>query len=172
MKISHDDLVRKAVAWLRKPAHYRLADGTVWYRPSCGVVLPEYVSWSGEVPDAFGMTHGGYSCAIECKASRGDFLADKRKSHRAPGMPSIGQDRFYLAPPGVIEPGELPEGWGFLELRTVRIVRVVSPPGPNRNRDITSELGICYSLLRRCHKHGHLADYLSPKWGGRMPDRT
>ena len=36
----------------------------------------------------------------------------------------VGSERFYLAPPGLIKPLELPAGWGLLELRRGRIEMV------------------------------------------------
>ena len=167
--LTHDQLVQRAVRWLRQPAHGRYANGQYWRRSGCGVVVPEYHSWTAEIADAFGMAHGGYSCAIECKVSRGDLLRDRRKPKHQ-GHDSLGFEQLYLAPEGIIRPGDLPERFGVLELQGPRNKLVlVRPPMPNTDRDVIAEIEVCYSLLRRAHVHGHLQDYLSPKWGGKRP---
>ena len=66
--MTHAQLVAKAVRWLRS------------YR--CGVVLSEQACVSGEMPDAIGWKHGCHSVLVECKVTRGDFLADRAKPFR------------------------------------------------------------------------------------------
>lgn len=70
---------------------------------------------SGERPDAIGW-RDGISILIECKASHADFLADRKKPFRAEtdNQQGMGDWRFYLCPPEIIKPEELPEGWGLL----------------------------------------------------------
>jgi hypothetical protein len=170
--ITHDLLVQRAVRWLRAPADGRHANGVYWRRGGCGVVVPEYHTWNGEIPDAIGFAHGAYSCVVECKTSRADFRRDRKKGRAMDGAPCLGHDRVYLAPEHVIPVDELPAGWGLVELQGARRRLVlVKPPVPNPDRCMVSELSLCYSLLRRAEVHGHLRDYLSPKWGGFTPPR-
>ncbi len=124
--MTHDELVARAVRWLR---------GT----KRCPVVLPELVVVRlPYVWDAVGYTRAGISHAVECKTSRGDFLRDRHKyARRFPGQVS-GDHRWYLTLPGVVR-GDLPDGWGLAEVRG-RIVRIVTPPtrivGPPRRQDL------------------------------------
>ena len=99
--MTHEDLVTAAAAWLTKT-----------YR--CPIVVTELVNGSGEIPDAIGFWLGGRSVLVECKMSRADFLADRKK-----GVERMGDHRFYLTPPGLLGPvgvNDWPVGWGLLEL--------------------------------------------------------
>lgn len=67
-----------------------------------------------ENPDAFGIDKYG-STLIECKASRSDFLADKKKPFRINPANGIGMTRFYLVNEGVIKKeDDVPDGWQVL----------------------------------------------------------
>ena len=107
---THRDLCDIAVKWLQRP---NSAGG-----PGCHVAVSECrTGWTGEIPDAIGFRAAGFedgSIVIECKVSRSDFLADRRKSHRVSG--GVGNWRYFLAPAGVIQADELPQGWGLLEV--------------------------------------------------------
>src|ERR1700722_19916166 len=107
MVMTHGQLVERAVRWLR------------WYR--CGVVLSEQACVSGEMPDAIGWKRACHSVLVECKVSRGDFLADREKPFRQKPESGVGCERFHLAPEGLIREDELPTGWGLLEFRSRRI---------------------------------------------------
>ncbi|OLU23316.1 adenylosuccinate synthase [Pseudomonas sp. PA15(2017)] len=107
--MSHADLCAIAVRWLKRP---NSAGG-----PGCHVAVSECRSgWTGEVPDAIGFRAAGSyddgSIVVECKTSRADFLADRKKAHRTTG--GCGNWRYFLAPEGLISPDELPPGWGLL----------------------------------------------------------
>ncbi len=98
----HDDLVLRAERWLRSKG--------------CRVVLRDPFKaavGSGECPDALGW-RDGLSLLIECKASRRDFLADAKKPFRRLPEMGMGDWRFYMAPPDVLQPADMPEGWGLL----------------------------------------------------------
>lgn len=99
--MTHEQLVNLARKWLIKARN-------------CGVVLTETQAQSGEVPDAIGW-RGQFSVLIECKTSLADFRRDLHKWFRQPGF-GIGQQRFFMAPQGVIPVSELPDGWGLLEV--------------------------------------------------------
>jgi len=149
--VTHDVLVQRAVRWLR---------GTM----GCNVVLAEPVTALPVVPDAIGW-RSGWSILVECKTSRGDFFADRRKPHLVQPDHGPGQERWYLTPPGLVQPEEVPEGWGLAEVRGSRVYRVKPPPPerrwspkydptdrtrriPERDRH---DLIIVLSMLRRHH---------------------
>jgi hypothetical protein len=84
----------------------------------------------GERPDALGWDGTGFSTLIECKASRADFLADRRKVFRDVGCwhLGMGQRRFYMTPPKLLLPADVPERWGLLECHQHRVVIVKDIP--------------------------------------------
>lgn len=94
----HDDLVLLAARWLKRD------------HP---VVITEMTSYAIETPDAIGFK-SAWSTLVECKASRADFLADKKKKFRQQPETGMGNRRFYLCPKGMIDASELPDQWGLL----------------------------------------------------------
>lgn len=115
--MTHSELVQVATRWLkRKGFPVVLSDAD---RP----LLP-----SGEQPDALGF-RSGVSCLVEVKASRADFLADRKKSFRLEPCLGVGDWRFYLAPVGTIPVHELPPGWGLINAVGRRIYQEVGVPG-------------------------------------------
>lgn len=131
--MTHDDMCKRAAKWLRsrKPTTKEC-----WSPRACRLVLKEVTSGSGEIPDAIGWWGGGHSILVECKVSRSDYLRDQKKWQRHPAASSMGSQRYYMTPPGLLSPDELPEGWGLLEVhsRSVRVVkeapiRVLEPGG-------------------------------------------
>ena len=63
-------------------------------------------------------------------------------------MPGIGLNRYFLTPPALLKPEELPEGWGLLELQNHRI-KLIKPSIIFSQRDHQHELNILLSCLRR-----------------------
>lgn len=109
--MNHKQMCDLAVRWLKRPAS---AGGH-----GCQIAVAEVRSgWVGEIPDAVGFrsvssaTYGDGSVLVEVKTSRSDFLRDRFKPHRA--ADSLGNWRYYMCPEGLIQPEELPEGWGLL----------------------------------------------------------
>jgi hypothetical protein len=143
----HDELVERACRWLKGSC-------------GCSVAIGELRAFtgSGETPDALGW-RSEYSILVECKTSRADFLADRKKPFRLNPAMGVGTYRFYLCPPGVIEPDDLPEGWGLLYVEKNRIRRVAGPTGnawshgDNRRfihtRNQEAEIAMLVSTLRR-----------------------
>jgi hypothetical protein len=154
--MTHAQLVERAVTWLRG------------YR--CGVVLSEQACISGEVPDAIGWKRASHSVLVECKVSRADFLADRDKPFRHESDQGLGCERFYLTPSHLLEPKELPAGWGLLELRGRKIEML-----RRSARDLRSSAGLAYEMnlllssLRRVEiriEPQSITDFL--KWKNRM----
>ncbi len=156
--MTHAQLVAKAVRWLRS------------YR--CGVVLSEQACVSGEMPDAIGWKHGCHSVLVECKVTRGDFLADRAKPFRQKPEKGVGSERFYLTPPALVKIEELPVGWGLLELRRGR-VEMMQPSARNL-RSATGfryEMNLLLASLRRVEvriEPQSITDFL--KWKNRMAE--
>lgn len=99
---THKQLVRRMAQWLK---------GT----KKMTVVCAELTTCTSETPDVIGWVGRAASVLIECKVSRSDFLSDKKKHFRREAGRGMGDKRYMAAPPGMIHPDELPEGWGLLE---------------------------------------------------------
>jgi len=117
-----------------------------------------------ENPDVFGFTRYN-SVLIECKASRSDFLADKKKPFRQNPQEGVGNTRYYLVNEGVAKPEEMPEGWQLLEAideNTIRVSPSFNPFGINVGlngstpfdiRNATAEIDLMWSWeYRKNHK--------------------
>lgn len=101
---THADLVKIAGRWLRNTA-------------GCSVVLEELcaATGNGENPDAIGW-YCGQTLLVECKVSRSDFLADRKKPFRAVPARGLGIYRYFMAPRGLLSADEMPPQWGLLEV--------------------------------------------------------
>ena len=156
--MTHSQLVDRAVRWLR------------WYR--CGVVLSEQACTNGEMPDAIGWKQACHSVLVECKVTRADFLADRAKPFRMKPEKGVGSERFYLTPPSLVKPEELPSGWGLLQLFRGRI-EVVHPSAKNLRTaaGFRSEMNLLLASLRRVEvriEPQNITDFL--KWKNRMAE--
>lgn len=145
MDITHKALVELAGRWLER---------------RCGVVLTEYSCWnSSEIADAIGLRPWPRgSILVECKASRDDFLKDRRKPHRAT-VERMGNYRYYLTPRDMVNPAWLPEGWGLLSAldgRKQRVKVVIEAPLHLEPEIKVAESQILYSLARRAVLRGLL----------------
>lgn len=135
-KYAHDQLVNIARKWLTK---------------KCAVVVTELAA-TMEHADALGFRGDGLSMLVECKASKADFLADKNKFFRRNPEMGIGAMRYFLAPQGLIDESELPDGWGLLEW-TGRKVVLIKESSFFEERRHAGEKSILISVLRRLHGH-------------------
>src|SRR5258708_11868223 len=156
--MTQEKLVKAEVAWLRS------------YR--CGVVLSEQSCASGETPDAIGWKRACHSVVVECKISRADFLADREKPFRVKSEKGMGCERYYLASGGMIAAGELPEGWGLLELRG-RLVEMVCASSSKLRAaaGFRREMNLLLASLRRVEvriEPQSITDFL--KWKNRMAE--
>ena len=156
--MTHAQLVERAVRWLRS------------YR--CGVVLSEQACVSGEMPDAIGWKQACHSVLVECKVTRGDFLADRAKPFRQKAEKGVGSERFYLTPPALVKAEELPPGWGLLEYRRGRI-ELVQASAKNLRTAVgfRYEMNLLLASLRRVEvriEPQSITDFL--KWKNRMAE--
>lgn len=152
-ELTHTELVNRACKWLRNTLN-------------CRVVLAEHVAYtnSAETPDAVGWQHN--RCfLVECKASKSDFFADRRKQARnwnrpqvlkddGNYFPAIGHYRFYLTPVGLLDGLELPEGWGWYVVKGRRIehaggIEYKNTRIPPCTSDFQSERALLVSALAK-----------------------
>ncbi len=157
--MTHAQLVKVAEQWLRR------------YR--CSIVLSEQQCLSGEMPDAIGWKKKCRSIVVECKVSRGDFLADRGKPWRTNPDIALGCERFYLSPRGVVRPEDLPKGWGLLELHDRRVSVLVKPARQSqRSADgLMNEMNLLLASLRRVEvriEPQTITEFL--KWKNRMAE--
>jgi hypothetical protein len=156
--MTHAALVRVAVQWLRS------------YR--CGVVLSEQACVNGEMPDAIGWKRACHSVLVECKVSRADFLADRAKPFRQQVHLGVGNERFYLAPAGLIRTEEVPTGWGLLEYRARKVVIAQRAKKNLRTEHgFLSEMNLLLASLRRVEiriEPQSITEFL--KWKNRMAE--
>lgn len=156
--MDHVDLVLRAEKWLKQIG--------------CGVVFNDRFQASvstGERPDAIGW-RSGVSFVVECKVSRADFLADKRKRFRIDPSQGMGDWRLILCPLELIHPSEVPDGWGLLWATEKTVQRIHGVPPGNAhwmqkkpfmgNKD--AEMVVMYSALRRMAISGHLDEVYTP----------
>lgn len=148
--LTHDYLVSKANWWLS-------------VRRNCPVVLTERgvdPARAGfrqklEIADAIGWRWDMTSILVECKVSLADFKADKNKPHRKQGQVSLGQERWYLAPKGIIPVSEVPKHWGLLELKGNRIYRTKLPTKKSFNENTWKlESALIFTELARIKTNG------------------
>ena len=139
----------------------------------CGIVLSEQYCATGEVPDVIGWKASCQSVLVECKVSRGDFLADAGKPFRVKPAEGLGSRRLYMAPAGVIAPAELPKHWGLLECRGREVELMVKPARVDLRTQVgfVKEMNLLLASLRRVEvriEPQTITEFL--KWKNRMAD--
>jgi hypothetical protein len=109
---------------------------------------------------------------VEGKVSRADFLADRDKPFRQKPEMGVGCERYYLAPRGLIRTGELPGGWGLLEVCGREIERVKASAKNLRSEiGFQNEMNLLLASLRRVEiriEPESITDFL--KWKNRMAE--
>jgi hypothetical protein len=99
MSLTHNELIVEAVKWLEQVGR-------------CKLILKESQGFV-EHPDVIGFTNVT-SITVEAKASRSDYLRDKKKFSRKDSDHAYGQHRYYICEPGTITIPDLPDKWGLL----------------------------------------------------------
>jgi hypothetical protein len=86
----------------------------------------------------------GYSIAFEIKVSKSDFkneIADPDK--RAPFVENSNQF-YYVTPPGILDPGEIPQGCGLMECgKSIRVIKIAE------QRDVNYSPIFVASIIKR-----------------------
>jgi hypothetical protein len=139
MKNGHAELVEKAARWLHAQGYY--------------VIIAEMGSGMSETPDAIGWK-GTSTTLIECKTTRSDFAKDRKKWFRLHETDGMGDQRYYLTPPGLLRWQELPTGWGLLEPSGRGLRRVLYPSSMYKAKNHRAEAGLLVSAMRRIGRAG------------------
>ena len=133
---------------------------------TCSVVFRERKASVSEEPDVIGFK-GRFSTLIECKASRSDFMADRKKFFRQRPEQGMGYERYIMAPVGMFTPDEMPEGWGLLEVygkeRAFRRIRLSKKSDGFSERNEGAEISYLVSSIRRIEKS--MAVFIEPPAG-------
>jgi hypothetical protein len=85
---------------------------------------------------------------IECKLTRSDFLRDAEKTVRKNPRAGMGQRRYYLCPPDLIQVKDLPPKWGLLWATRGQIIVKREARG-YAERNLPAEVQFLSSMLRR-----------------------
>ena len=158
--LTHADLTHRAYRWL-------LGAG------KCDVAVTErgaQVEQIGaEIADAIGWGWNGQSTMIEVKMSHSDFVADAAKPHRA--AYGLGSLRYFMCARGVIQPDEIPEGWGLLyaTAHRVNVIREATARPPDERRE-RLEKRLLIDLLRRVYQRG-FEDVIRLPWNDWLFDQ-
>lgn len=135
--LTHADLVEIGVHWLK--------------RRGCVGILTELggrKSVHGEIPDVIGW-HGTTSILLECKVSRADFFADRKKPFRQDPSKGMGAFRYYLVPSGLLDGEDLAQtGWGLLETAG-KLVRLKFKGKQHLDYCVRGELQLMATALQR-----------------------
>ena len=142
-EMNHNEMINRAKKWLLNTR-------------GCGFILSELTSYyNSEIPDVIGWKCG-QSYLVECKVTRNDFLADKKKGFRRMQWRGMGNYRYYMTTPSLIELNEIPYRWGLLYVYP-SIVKVIKKPSFIYYSTIAErERYILCSALRRVHLRNDL----------------
>ena len=143
--MTHAELVQRGVNWFK---NNRIS--TMRYP----IVLPEFGCYASSIPDVIGLNHTA-TAVIECKVSRSDYLADKRKCHRNYKV-QLGNYRYYLVPVGLITVDEVNSGWGLLYCHAHKITVENESEFHENAQTREQEYQVMYSIIRRLMSYdGH-----------------
>lgn len=115
----------------------------------------------GEQPDVIGFRNGA-SCLLEAKCSRSDLLADRKKPFRIDPSKGMGDWRFMICVPGIVDVGDLPQGWSLLHVLQDKVIKVhgwpanwswVNQESKPFQANKQAECDTLYSALRRIPNH-------------------
>lgn len=132
--LTHKQAVRRMAKWLKDTKGFT-------------IVIAELSTAAQETPDVIGWSGSRGSVLIEVKVSRSDFHADANKRFRAISELGMGDRRYYAAPSGVLEPDDIPAGWGLLEITDRQIREIVEPSRVTANKG--AEVIMLTSAIRR-----------------------
>lgn len=131
---SHATLIGMAAQWMKSRG--------------LPVVATDVVSSCCETPDAIGFGAYGGCVLCEAKATRSDFMADRKKIFRRNAGRGLGTARYYVVPPGLIRDGDDLFGFGILEARGSKLA-IVRECVIFHEHNTRGEMSILVSLLRR-----------------------
>lgn len=91
-------------------------------------------------------SRGIYFSGFEIKVTRGDWRRELVDPRKAEEMAALCQFWWIVAPPGLVDPAELPETWGLLEPARAKLKAIRKAPKLNP-KAIT--IDVIAALLRR-----------------------
>lgn len=133
-----------------KSGHQKLVElGAKWLSRDHVIVATE-IACVREEPDCLGIKYQNRTTLIECKHSRSDYLSESKKIFRERAEMGMGNYRYYLTPPGLVDPNELRDGWGLLEAsKNFKSVRVVRMSSFFSEKNYNAEMAVLVSIIRR-----------------------
>ncbi len=135
--VTHTELVDRAAKWLSATR-------------KCVLTLQEPQCYEiSEYPDAIGWNVKGESILVECKTTRSDFHKDKAKACKQTGRETMGRERWFLAPVGLLTAADMPDGYGLLEAHATRVQRVCEASTDERPGRVTAEMPILVWAARK-----------------------
>ena len=137
VRMSHSDLIAACARW------------ALAHRYSVTAVAECQVKCTKEVPDLIGFKANGQATMFEIKMSRADFKADGSKPFRKKEQTGMGLYRYYVTPCGLVQPEELPEGWGLLWIGEGGRCMLKATSKRFLKRDQCAEAAVLVSALRR-----------------------
>lgn len=161
MNLTHKELVNAAYYWILRSG-------------KCGVAFKELSTHAtnSEYPDVIGFRGWGNSVLIECKCSRSDFFADRKKKFRKNPEQGMGTFRFYCCPTGLLKVEDMPTNWGLIYVSEKGKAQIVHNPYCKStignlwtngfNKNFLAEHALMYSVLRRLHIRGHIDSIYTP----------
>lgn len=150
---THAELVLLAYRWVLRSG-------------GAAVAFRELVTLAMETPDVLAIGGTVTSILVECKISRSDFLADRKKMWRVNPSLGMGSHRIYCAPEGLLRLEELPEKWALLSVAPNGKCTLSYRPDPAwptarflcdrfaQARNERGEATVMLSALRRLHGLG------------------
>lgn len=155
-----------------------------WVMRSGGaaVAFRELVTISPETPDVLAIGGTVASILIECKISRSDFLADRKKAWRANPSMGMGTHRIYCAPEGLLSLEDLPPLWGLLSVAPDGKCTLTYRPDPEspgakflcerfgQPRNERGEAAMMLSALRRLQLQGLVENIYKTSARGMAPE--
>lgn len=135
--MDHTGLISKCAKW------------AMAHRYSAVAIAECQVKCTNEVPDLIGFKANGQATLFEIKMSRSDFKADGSKSFRKKESKGVGLYRYYVTPCGLVQPEELPEGWGLLWFSEDGRCYLKASSKRFLKRDQCAEAAYLVSALRR-----------------------
>jgi len=84
--------------------------------------------WADAVAMGLWPSRGLYLQGFEIKVSRSDWQSELKNPAKAESVARYCRHWWIVTPPGVVRDGELPDGWGLLEVQTQGIKTVKPAP--------------------------------------------
>ncbi len=156
--MNHAELIEAARLWLTKPRRRRTTGNR---GASSVIVVTDLTTEAAETPDAIGWQSSN-STLIECKASRSDFLADKKKHFRIHPDMGMGDLRYFCTPPGLVEKDEVPSRWGLIEVKhdgSARVVKESEKFQSNKAAEVTMLISLLCRLRVETGRHVKIRAY-------------